>query len=134
MTIRGTQHTPTTRTYAAAVSVKKTVGCQIPQWPKQAVKPRPKEKAPNHQAEKPKPQGKKASTTSSDRRAQSVNVGTDDEGKNTQPLPGPMPPGPSPGQSGSPSRIPVLTRGKIRSSRVSSWGVIPGLVNKAICY
>ena len=66
----------------------------------------------NHQAEKPKPQGKKASTTSSDRKAQSVNVGTDDEGKNIQPLLGPMPSGPSPGQSGSPSRIPVLTRGK----------------------
>ena len=37
---------------------------------------------------------------------------TDDEGKNTQPSIGPMPSGSSPGQSGSPSRIPVLTRGK----------------------
>ena len=106
-------HAPsTTRTYSAAVSVKQNVACQIPQWPKQAVKPQPKEKAPNHQAEKPKPQGKKASTTSSDRIGQSVSVGTDDEGKNTQPLPGHMSSGPSPGQSGSPSKIPVLTRGK----------------------
>ena len=110
--VRATHAPSTTRSYAAVVSVKKTVGCQTPQWSQQAVKPQPKEKALNHQAEKPKPQGKKASTTSSDRRAQSVNVGTDDKGKNTQPLPGPMPTGPSPDQPGSPSRIPVLTRGK----------------------
>ena len=77
--------------YAAAVSVKKTVGSQTPQWPKQAVKPQPNQNAPNHQAEMPKPQGKKAPTTSSDRSAQSVNIGTDDEGKNTQPSIGPMP-------------------------------------------
>ena len=110
--MRATHAPSTTRSYAAAVSVKKTVGCQTPQWPGQAVKPQPKQKAPNHQAEKPKPQGKKASTTSSDRGTQSIDVGTDDEGKNTQPTFDPMPSGSSPGQSGSPSRIPVLTRGK----------------------
>ena len=110
--VRATHAPSTTRSYAAAVSVKKTVGCQTPQWPEQAVKPQPKQKAPNHQAEMPKPQGKKASTTSSDRGTQSIDVGTDDEGKNTQPSIGPMPSGSSPGQSGSPSRIPVLTRGK----------------------
>ena len=111
--VRATYAPSTTRSYAAAVSVKKTVGCQTPQWPEQAVKPQSKQKAPNHQSEKPKPQGKKASTTSSDRGTQSIDVGTDDEGKNTQPSIGRLPSGSSPGQSGSPSRIPLLTRGNL---------------------
>ena len=109
--VQATYAPSTRRSYAAAVR-KKTVGCQTPQWPEQAVKPQPNQQAPNHQAEKPKPQGKKASTTSSERRAQSIDVGTDDEGRNTQPPIRPMPSGSSPGQSGSPSRIPVLTGGK----------------------
>ena len=89
--VRATHAPSTRRSYAAAVSVKKTVGFQTPQWPEQAVKPQPNQKAPNHQAEKPKPQGKKASTTSSDRGTQSIDVGTEDEGKNTHPSIGPMP-------------------------------------------
>ena len=110
--VRATHAPSKTTSYAAAVSIKQNVACQTPQWTQQAVKPQPKEKALNQQGEKPKSQRKKASTTTSDRRAQSVNVGTDDKGKNTQLSSGPMPSRPTPGQSGSPSRIPVLTRGK----------------------
>ena len=46
------------RSFAAVVSQKKDAGCQTPDWPQQAVKPQPKQKAQNQDAVKPKPKQK----------------------------------------------------------------------------